>query len=100
MPESEAEPPANAGALAVTTGGAGPVEDADAFYARKRWEEEDTYLSVRIPRRQDIALARLLFQAKERGIRVNKSQLVRLALDELPATFTPELALRLGERGR
>ncbi len=82
-------------ALRLQKGEERPGEDSDAFYARKQFEEAEVYLGCRIPRRQDLKLAGLMYELRRRGIKVTKTDLVRLALDDLPDDPTPDFTLRL-----
>lgn len=86
--------------LHLEDGDARPGEDSEAFYARKQFEEAEVYLGCRIPRRQDLKLARLIYELRRKGIKVTKTDLVRLALDSLPDDPNPELSLRLEKNRR
>ena len=68
--------------------------------ARKQFEEAEVYLGCRIPRRQDLKLAGLIYELRRRGIKVTKTDLVRLALDSLPDDPDAELTLRLEKNRR
>ena len=70
--------------LRVEAGTRAPDEDSDAFYARKQFEDAEVYLGCRIPRKQDLRLAGLIYELRRKGIKVTKTDLVRLALDDLP----------------
>jgi hypothetical protein len=86
--------------LRTVDGDARPGEDSDAFYARKQFEDAEVYLGCRIPRRQDLKLAGLMYELRRKGLKVTKTDLVRLALDSLPDQPNAEFHLKLDKYRR